>query len=299
MAKSDKATILRRIDDVTRLVLAGAEFADIRQYASDQVWQVSQRQIRRYLEAAYKRLAQTTKRDRKQLLGRHLMQRRALYARSLKGNDVRTALQVLRDEAALQGLYPPTKITSLVGTQVLTAEASPLSRRERVVRLVAAEAKGDKAEKRLIEHATPYRHYRLPDTMLPAHQLNVLAMNYVGEQLEQASMLLNAFFCTTIEGDEDGMWDFAASAAAYRFRIGREGWQQFTRGIGVDGDYLVRMNHSGFCLTAFGDKICNLAPSADELRGMLAQRGHHVEKLHTAEDVAKSYRRDFMPLVGE
>jgi hypothetical protein len=38
------------------------------------------------------------------------MQRRALYARALKENDLRTALQVLRDEAALQNLYPPTKI---------------------------------------------------------------------------------------------------------------------------------------------------------------------------------------------
>src|SRR3990172_1628008 len=110
VAKADKTTVNRRIQDVVRLLLAGAEFAEIRQYASDQDWKVSDRQVRRYMEAAYRRVARVTKRNSTELLGRHLMQRRALYARALKGNDLRTALQVLRDEASLQGLYPPTKI---------------------------------------------------------------------------------------------------------------------------------------------------------------------------------------------
>src|SRR5262245_48368076 len=38
------------------------------------------------------------------------MQRRALYARCLKANDLRAASGVLRDEAELHGLYPATKI---------------------------------------------------------------------------------------------------------------------------------------------------------------------------------------------
>lgn len=124
-----------------RLLLAGGEFADIRQYASTQEWKVSDRQVRRYMEAAYKKLARVTERDRTQLLGRHLMQRRALDARAIKSTDVRTALQVLRDQAALEGLYPASKagagapdgITSyslLAGTHI--------SKRERVVRLLAA-----------------------------------------------------------------------------------------------------------------------------------------------------------------
>ena len=131
MAKSDKATVLRRVQDVLRLVLAGAEFADIRQYASDQDWQVSGRQVRRYMESAYGQLASAAKRDRDQLLGRHLMQRRALYARCLKGNDLRTALQVLRDEAALQGLYPPTKIAPT------TPDGKPLTFDQRQVHINA------------------------------------------------------------------------------------------------------------------------------------------------------------------
>jgi hypothetical protein len=110
MAKSNKNTVTSRVNDVLRLLLAGAEFADIRQYAADHGWNVSERQVRRYMEVAHRYFAEATERDREQLLGRHLMQRRALYARALKENDLRTALQVLRDEAALQNLYPPTKI---------------------------------------------------------------------------------------------------------------------------------------------------------------------------------------------
>ena len=102
--------MLRRVNEVLRLIILGAEFEAVRQYADAQGWNVSERQLRRYQEAAYTDLARSTRRNRKQLLGRHLMQRRALYAQALKGKDIRTALQVLRDEATLEGLYPPTKI---------------------------------------------------------------------------------------------------------------------------------------------------------------------------------------------
>jgi hypothetical protein len=88
------------------MLLDGAEFAEIRQFASDSGWNVTDRQLWRYQRAAYRKVVKITERDRVGLLGRHLMQRRSLYARALKANDLRTALQVLRDEAELQGLYP-------------------------------------------------------------------------------------------------------------------------------------------------------------------------------------------------
>jgi hypothetical protein len=50
-------------------------------------------------------------RNREQLFGRHVLQRRAILARCMKINDYRTALAVLRDEAQLEGLYAPTKIS--------------------------------------------------------------------------------------------------------------------------------------------------------------------------------------------
>lgn len=106
MGKSTKAETANRLRDVAKLMVAGAEFAEIRQFASERQWGISDRSIRRYMEKAYKRMAEASKRDSKQLLGRHLMQRRALYARCLKQGDHRTALSVLKDEADLQGVYP-------------------------------------------------------------------------------------------------------------------------------------------------------------------------------------------------
>ena len=106
MSRSDKGTVIRRVQDVLRLLLAGAEFAEIRQFASAQDWNVTDRQIRRYQEAAYRRVAKIARRDRLQLLGRHLMQRRMLYAHAIKDRDFHLALKILRDEAELQGLYP-------------------------------------------------------------------------------------------------------------------------------------------------------------------------------------------------
>lgn len=110
MPKATRATKQQRIHEVMQLILAGAEFADIWQYVSERAWQVSERQTRRYLEAAYDRITQVLEREASHLLGRHLMQRRALYARCLKANDIRTALIVLHDEAQLLGLYPAKKI---------------------------------------------------------------------------------------------------------------------------------------------------------------------------------------------
>ncbi|MEX2172208.1 MAG: hypothetical protein WD851_23005, partial [Pirellulales bacterium] len=110
MAKSDRATIQKRLQEVLRILIAGGEFEDIRNYASERGWNLSQRQLRRYVERVYEQLATVTERNQKQLLGRHLMQRRALFARAMKVGDLRTSLQILRDEAQLEGLYPPTKI---------------------------------------------------------------------------------------------------------------------------------------------------------------------------------------------
>ena len=59
MSRSDKPTIKCRVDDVVRLLVAGAGLAGIQQYAAAHGWGVSNRQVRRYHEMAYKRLAVT------------------------------------------------------------------------------------------------------------------------------------------------------------------------------------------------------------------------------------------------
>ncbi len=302
MPKSAKITVAARVNDAFRLLLVGAEFADIRQYASEHDWGVSDRQVRRYVEMAHKRFAKASQRDRKQLLGRHLAQRRALYARAIKSGDLRSALQVLRDEAALEGLYPNGKPGQPVADgQFLYSSAAtpPLSRRERVVRLLSVETKGDYTERRLLEHATPWCVYHLRDTMMPTLMLHLMTLMYVTEQLESAFWVANSMFCAVIDGDADGQWDDVGVAAAYRFRIGHEAWAGFTTKLGVDGDRLVRGNYLGNALVTYGSKICDLAPTFEEAQVLFQRLGQRVGRTDGSIATAATLEREWRELFDE
>ena len=291
MGKSTKAEMAARLREVTKLLLAGAEFAEIRQFASERQWDVSDRSIRRYMEKAYKRMADASRRDERQLLGRHLMQRRALYARCLKQGDHRTALAVLKDEADLQGVYPPTKIAHSSGNGQENRPVAVLSRKERLVRTLAAEQKKDRTELRLLEQTNEIRHYRFTDLHLPKLLLNTMTMEHVIEQLEHATAVLLSLWNTAAFGDEDGDWDFLGMTNAFYFRIGVEGWRLFCESLGVDADYLMQGNYGGDMLETCGENICRIAPSADELKAYLVERGNPDPHLPTADGMFKAWRR--------
>jgi hypothetical protein len=104
--KATKAEIAQRVEAILEIRLSGAEFCDVRKYAQENGWQVSDGQLWRYIRKTDDILARTLEQDRQKLLNRHLAQRHALYARAMSVSDYRTALAVLRDQAELQGLYP-------------------------------------------------------------------------------------------------------------------------------------------------------------------------------------------------
>ena len=58
----------------------------------------------------------------------------------MKANDLRTALQVLRDEANLEGLYPPTKFapTTPDGKHPYHSAFGGVRREERVTKLLCS-----------------------------------------------------------------------------------------------------------------------------------------------------------------
>jgi hypothetical protein len=112
--KSDNAEIAKRIEEVLRVRLDGAQFHDIVQYGSESGWNVSDRQIRKYIARADALLVERQDTRRKRVVARHLAQRMALYARALNAADHRTALAVLDSEAKLRGLYPEKDIKELV-----------------------------------------------------------------------------------------------------------------------------------------------------------------------------------------
>jgi hypothetical protein len=106
--KSSTAEVRRRVEEVFRLRLGGAEFADIVQFASapEQNWQVGHRQLWNYIAAADKLIVERFDVKARYLLARHLLQRRQLYAHAVGAGDFSTALRVLDSEAKLEGLYP-------------------------------------------------------------------------------------------------------------------------------------------------------------------------------------------------
>jgi hypothetical protein len=117
--RADKATVLRRTEEILRIRLDGAELWDVREYVKEQEakegspWHVpeggkglSDVQLWRYIAKADALVAESCRSSRRKLLRRHLAQRRNLYAKAVLQGDVKAALAVLRDEAELLDLYP-------------------------------------------------------------------------------------------------------------------------------------------------------------------------------------------------
>lgn len=99
--KSTKETVRQRVDEIATVRLQGAEFADIRQYAAEKGWAVSDRQLRRYIELSDKRLAKTLEKNREKIVNRIIAQRRHLYARCMSVSDYGNCRLLLRDEQEL------------------------------------------------------------------------------------------------------------------------------------------------------------------------------------------------------
>ena len=99
--KATKAVVAKRVEEIVQIRLSGAEFADIREYARENGWNVSDSQLWRYIRASDDLLAEGFERDRDKLFVRHVAQRRALYARAMQIGDYRMALAVVKDAQEL------------------------------------------------------------------------------------------------------------------------------------------------------------------------------------------------------
>src|SRR5262245_40913311 len=111
MARSTRAETERRVHEVFKLRLGGAEMPDLRAHAQAQTppCDVSDGQLWRYVKAADALCVKYLDGKSEHLLSRHILQRRHLYAHAMSAGDYRTALAVLKDEAALENLYPAKK----------------------------------------------------------------------------------------------------------------------------------------------------------------------------------------------
>jgi hypothetical protein len=103
--KSTRAEVRKRVEEVFKLRLGGAEFADIREYARapEQNWNVSDSQLWRYIAAADKLIGERFDARAEHLLNRHLLQRRTLYAVKVEAKDLDDAINRGLEKLAAAG----------------------------------------------------------------------------------------------------------------------------------------------------------------------------------------------------
>lgn len=118
-----QAVVARRVEEILRIRLDGAEFWDVREYAREKeqeagsAWELppgekplSDGQLWRYIGQADKLVVESCRASQKKLMRRHQAQRRNLYAKAISAGDYRVALAAAQDEAKLQGLYPAGRV---------------------------------------------------------------------------------------------------------------------------------------------------------------------------------------------
>jgi hypothetical protein len=121
-----------RIAEILRIRLDGAAFHDCVEFAKEKGWDVSERQVGRYIREADDLLVERQDTSRKRVIARHLAQREALVARCINAADYRTALAVLADLAKLRGLYPEKDAKELI--RLATEQAARIAELEKQLR---------------------------------------------------------------------------------------------------------------------------------------------------------------------
>ncbi len=97
----------QRVEKIIAIRIDGAQLHDIRPFASQQdpPWDVTDRQLKRYMEAADKIIRKRIDRRRSSVIALHLTARRSLYARCMNAAQFGEALRALDSEAKLRGLF--------------------------------------------------------------------------------------------------------------------------------------------------------------------------------------------------
>jgi hypothetical protein len=112
--RADAAEAARRVGEVLRIRLDGAQYHDVVQFAAENGWGIQERQLREYIRRADELLVGRQDKSRKRVIARRLSQREALFARAVNAADYRTALAILTDLDKLQGHYPEKDVKELV-----------------------------------------------------------------------------------------------------------------------------------------------------------------------------------------
>jgi hypothetical protein len=118
----------KRVKEIVRLRLAGAELDEILAFAKQNDWEVGRRAIQRLMQAADRVLAKRFNRDTRAMVAQHATMRMAIYRNALADGDGKLALSVLKDLDALLGLYAAKGVR--IEDMTSASTPAPLSKAE-------------------------------------------------------------------------------------------------------------------------------------------------------------------------
>jgi hypothetical protein len=182
----------------------------------------------------------------------------------------------------------------------LTKLYSQLLRHERLPLMLAAQARGDQREQQRLAASAPLRVWRVPDYVIGDLAANVLALVYVGEQLDCAANYWHALWRLEDPDDPDSAaWRLAADVSAYVFARNAEAWRSFWQELHIDADALTDANHHGWLLRYCEERMPGVAPTREELAARLRPHGADDPQPVTTDDLLASWRRLFDSCAGQ
>jgi hypothetical protein len=113
---------MQRIQEILPMILDGAEHHDLFRYVSAKGWGITARMLYHYISDTYRIIDKRVEKERNRLISRHVLQRRRIYADSIKIGDYKTALAAAIDEARITGLYPEKATQQINNTQIIVVE---------------------------------------------------------------------------------------------------------------------------------------------------------------------------------
>jgi hypothetical protein len=110
-----------------------------------------------------------------------------------------------------------------------------LTAQERLPLLLAAEKRGDKAEHQRLAKSAPRSVWQMPDYQHRLLGLNVLALSYVADQLENLATYWHASWRLTDNDDQKPKdWLMTRDVSAYVFCRQEEAWRLFCQERNVE-----------------------------------------------------------------
>lgn len=118
LAKSTEIEMIKRVREVYRLLLSGADRLKVHQYASEK-WSSSERSTDELIRRANVIMEEKFDVDAEKMKNRSLKSRMDLFWRALEAKELSTAHEIRKDLDKLIGLYPSIKSELSVDMQIV------------------------------------------------------------------------------------------------------------------------------------------------------------------------------------